>query len=234
MTAKLSFLLLALVAFAPRLAHADESVPVQRTPLFPVEVAPPIPMGRAVLLHIDSSRPVTLELLAPEETRWRPLCVAPCDTDVPLDGIYRVTDRGMIPSMNMELEANPGDHLVLDVTARTYEQHATGRRLTITSYVAAAVGLGLEIGAIATTNASAQIALGVSGGGAAAVGIGCMISAWILLEQTSVSQTATSPATGRQSSVESPWTRLPTWQAPGSVEGTMPRVTNVPVWTARF
>jgi hypothetical protein len=61
-----------------------------------------------------------------------------------------------------------------------------------------------------------------------------MIGAWILLEQTSVSQSATSPATGKRSSLDSQWMRVPTWHAAGAEEGVTPRVTNVPVWTARF
>src|ERR1700735_3235403 len=53
-------------------------------PLLPTAPSPP-----TVRVHLTVSRPVTLEILSSEETRWHPVCAAPCDAEVPLEGVYR-------------------------------------------------------------------------------------------------------------------------------------------------
>jgi hypothetical protein len=176
---------------------------------------------------------VTLEVLSQEDTRWRPLCVAPCDADVPLMGTYRVVDRGMLPSGPLELEAAPGDSVVLDVGVRTYDQYRTGERLTIASYIIGAVGLGLEIGALAVDSSSdAQPALVWSGLGAAVVAVGCTIGAYILREPTSLSQSSTTPGPKRLATEPRAFTRVPVWNDAHTVAAAP--ATNVPLFSTSF
>jgi hypothetical protein len=219
-----------------RRAAADEplAIPVVTTPADPALAPSQGPRLPTVRAHLNASRPVTLEVLSPEELRWRPLCVAPCDADVPLEGVFRVVDHGMVPSGGLELEARPGDTVVLDVNARTYEQQRTGRRLTITGYIAGAVGLGLEVGALAVDSSSdAQPVLLWAGVGAAALAIACTISSYILLEPTNLSQSSASPTAPRVARETNPWARLPVWRESDGARGAAP-TTNMPLFSLRF
>jgi hypothetical protein len=164
-----------------------------------------------------------LELLTPEETRWQRICESPCDGEVPLDGMYRVSGHGLAPSRILELEANPGDRVVVDVTPRTFDEHRTGDRLIITSYIAGAVGLGLEIGALSIDPSSpAQPALLWTGVGAAALAIGCTIGGYVLLQPTGLSQSEVTPG------------RVAVWRDVDPLGRGMPRPTNVPLFTTTF
>lgn len=210
-------------------APVAPSAPPAYTPLPFSPLLPPPPRAprRSVWVHVESHHPVVLELLTPEETRWQRICEAPCDGEVPLDGVYRVSGHGLAPSRLLELEANPGDRVVVDVNARTYEQHRTGDHLILTSYIAGAVGLGLEIGALSVDASSpAQPALVWSGVGAAALAIACTISGYILLQPTGLSQSSVTAG--------APVSRLPVWREVDPASRGAARVTNVPLFSTTF
>jgi hypothetical protein len=225
-------------------AYADDPAPPPPAPPLlleplpqppPPTVVPSAPRPPTVRVHLTVSRPVTLEILSPEETRWHPVCAAPCDAEVPLEGVYRVVDHGMLPSGPLEIEARPGDLVVLDVSVRTYNQFRAGERLTIASYVLGAVGLGLEIGALAVDSTSdAQPVLLWTGVGAAVAAISCTISAYILREPTSLSQSSASPPSGTGARATSPWTRAPVWRDPAGGDVIAPTATSLSLFSTRF
>ena len=199
----------------------------QELPVLPQQTAPradlfaPPPAGqRTVRVHVKSSRAVTLDTLGPEATFWKHLCEAPCDADVPLDGLYRVTAHGIQQSSPVELEAGPGDAVLLDVSIRTNEDRQTGERLIIASYVAAAAGLGLEIGALSINPSSdAQPVLLWSGIGVAAAAIAFTISGYVLQRPTSISQSV-----APRGSMAAAWTKLPVWHEPFAVSASSPKL----------
>jgi len=216
----------------PVLAHADDApvaVPAPPPPA-PVYAARP---SRSVWVHVNADRPVTLEALAPDESRWLRLCVAPCDTEVPLDAAFRVVDHGMMSSRVVELEASPGDRVVLDVNVRTNAEHETGEGLRIAGWIAAGVGLALEATALAVDPSSAaQPYLEWGGIGAAAATIALAISAYVTLQPSGLSQSSATPAPARAARGPSPWTRLPSWR---EAEGVVaPKPTTVPLFSATF
>src|SRR5579864_5553242 len=79
--------ILCLCLVRPALALAQEA---------PQTDAAPAPLRRAVFVHVDSPRPVNLQLRASDKRR-RPfysICTSPCDTYVPADGAYRIGGDG--------------------------------------------------------------------------------------------------------------------------------------------
>jgi hypothetical protein len=116
------------------------------------------------------------------------------------------------------------------VSAKSYEDHRTGQRLSIAGYVAGAVGLGLEIGALAVNSSSeAEPVLLWSGVGTAVAAVALAISSYILLQPTDLSQ---SSATHASREATAPWRRLPAWQARATPTG--PTITSLSLFSARF
>jgi hypothetical protein len=194
-------------------AVAPPPVPLQAPPaLRPSEAAPPglVANPRAVWMHVQAHRPVMLQLLAPYETRWAEVCWSPCEVAVPLDGAYRIAAPGIMGSRELELEANPGDRVVLDVNVRTVAEHRTAERLTIAGYIAGAVGLGLEIGALAVNSDTAQEALLWSGAGAAVAAITLAITSYVMGQPSGLSQASASPMSGPPAALGP---ALPPWKA---------------------
>jgi hypothetical protein len=228
----------------PLPAPASSPVPPPPPPAPLVEVRPAPPAGatptpappasqRSVWIHIDSSRTVMLQHLAPFDTTWRATCFSPCDSIAPLDGTYRVVAPGIVWSREVELEAQPGDKVVLEIHARTLEQRRTAEALGIASYVAGGIGLGLEIGAISVSSSTAQTALVAAGVGAAVTGLTLVITSLVLNRPTGISQSAFKPVAG--STVEPPARQAEAQAHDGDLRGGwLPRAMNVPVLTLTF
>jgi hypothetical protein len=218
----------------PSLAHAQEGPPLM--PPIPQATAPnmaPVNPARAVWVHLHSDRPVMLEAIGPDETRWRRICVAPCDAEVSLDDVYRVAGPGILASRGIELEASPGERVVLDVNAKTYDDHKTGERLTIAGWVVAGVGLALEVGALSiNSDSSAEPVLLWSGVGAAGAAVALAISSYIMLQPTGVSQSVQAAPVTNAPRAGEPWTRLPVWReaAPAGAA----RATTIPLFSTSF
>jgi hypothetical protein len=173
---------------APAFAQDDEVVPPPS--------APPLPSPRSVWIHIDSGRVVMLQHLAPFDTVWTETCFSPCDAFAPLDGTYRIVAPAIVSSREVELEAQPGDKVVLDIHARTLAQRRTAETLSLASYVAGGVGLALEIGALSVNSRTAQTALIAAGVGAAVTGLTFVITSLVLGQPTGVSQSIFRPVGG--------------------------------------
>jgi hypothetical protein len=155
----------------------------------PPVIVPAVPAVRGAVVHVTADRAVMLQLLSSNDTRWRDVCLSPCDLEVPLDAVYRVIAPGIMPSRELELEASPSDRVTLDVNVRSLAQHRTAERLTIAGYVLGAAGLGLEIAALAIDSSSgAEPVLLWSGAGAAVAAISLTITSYVLGQPTGVSQ----------------------------------------------
>ena len=226
---------------APSLARADEPAPsAPMPPLLPSEPvlitpAPPPPpsAARSVVAHVAADDPVLLQFLSPDETRWRTVCASPCDTAIPLDGVYRVVAHGMQTSRTLEIEAEPGAHVLLKVHAKSNDDYATAERLGIAVYVTLGVGLALEVAALAVNSSSdAEPALLWSGIGVAAVGVSMEIASLVLRQPTTISQSVV--AAGGTARARSPWIRSPMWHDLKPASQGAPVVTSVPVFSTTF
>ncbi len=114
------------------------SVPPALTPPQPLPPPPPRfvgPAPRMVWVHVDAPQQVLLQFLSMEDTRWQPVCLSPCDLQVPLDGAYRAVAPGMVSSREVEIEAGPGDRVSLEIHVRTLAQRQTADRLRIAGYI---------------------------------------------------------------------------------------------------
>jgi hypothetical protein len=182
--------------------------------------------ARAVWVHVNADRLVMLQHLAPFDTRWTEACLSPCDTMIPLDGTYRVVAPGIVWSREVELEAAPGERVVLDVHPRTLAQHRTAERLVIASYIVGAVGLGLEIGALGVNSDAAQTGLIVGGAGAAAAALALVITSFVMGGPTGLSQSSSAPASAMAPG------RSP--EGPRERDVKLPVATTVPLFRAAF
>jgi hypothetical protein len=239
-TMRLSPALLAVVAAAtlglPTPARAQE-FPAPTLQGAPSPFAPPpmVMMRPTVMVHVKADQPVMLEALGPQDTRWTRVCVAPCDMEVPLDSVYRVTGPGMVPSRTVELEAAPRDRVTLDVGVRTTGDHRTGEGLYVASWVAAGVGLALGAGALAMDPSStAEPILLWSGIGVEGAMVAMAITSYVLLQPSGLSQSVTRPEPGRVGGGPDTLTRLPIWREANTSSLSAPRVTTVPIFSTSF
>ncbi len=254
----LSSLVTCIACLAPTLAHAQEPSPLaplpapavaptpeslsplppgpppSRPPMY-VPVPPPAP--HTVFVHVDAARPVMVQLLSPYDTRWHDVCLSPCDTELPLEGTYRVAAPGIMGSRELELEATPGERVVLDVNVRTLAQHRTAERLTIAGYIAGAAGLGLEIAALAVnSDSTADAALIWSGAGAAVAAITLAITAYVMGQPSGLSQSSAGPMVAAPvGAVPGPLSvRQPLWTARTGETPRLPPMTTIPILTSTF
>ncbi len=79
-----------------------------------VVVAPaPGPQG-AAYVHIDADSDIRIERQV--GAQWVGMCNAPCDRDLPLEGIYRIAGAGVRNSHTFHLSAShPGDRIIIAV-----------------------------------------------------------------------------------------------------------------------
>ncbi len=184
------------------------------------------PAPRMVWVHVDAPQQVLLQFLSMEDTRWQPVCLSPCDLQVPLDGAYRVVAPGIVSSREVEIEAGAGDRVSLAVHVRTLAQRQTADRLRIAGYISAAVGLGLAVAAISVdSSSSAQPALAAASVGTGVAGLALTITSYVLGEPSSISQsrTATSGAL-----------RMPVWREARLEDRGLPRALGLPLLTIRY
>lgn len=90
-------------------ARVDENGNTAQAPSAPA--APPPGREGSVVVHMDVDEGLTLE--RQEGRGWAVVCSAPCDREIPLDGIYRVNGSGVRPSAPMSFTAKAGEHIVI-------------------------------------------------------------------------------------------------------------------------
>jgi hypothetical protein len=192
-------------------------------------------------VHLTSDRPVTLERRSEDPGYWSPVCSLPCDTNVPLRAVYRITGRGTRASAPFQLEARPGERIVIDVKRAAVAGLAGGIVLVSTGPLVGLLGVALlavtssaqTSGALSATNSQNQggvVGLGVVlsvGGLAMTVGGILMIAN---NAHTHVSQEPTPQAAPPPNDA---WLRTPSWREDRTV-GALPRATEVPLFHTTF
>ncbi len=142
---------------------------------------PPPPVTGTATVHLDGAAGVTVFQQAGSD--WHPVCVAPCDRALALDGYYRLGGEGVRPSKIFRLLAKPGERLVLTVEASSETAHGLGIVLVTTSGIAASIaylGFVASIGNDSSyrhdSNESAWGATLLGSGVLAVVGVGLLVA----------------------------------------------------------
>lgn len=219
-----------------------EAQPAPAPPIVIPLTPPSAPRSPRAWVHVQGGPHLLLEAVAPGETDWKPVCRAPCDVQVPLDALYRVTASGMQMSKSVHLEAGEGDRVVLDVDPTSEVAHAGGEALIILGGVGLIAG-GVMLYADAVDAAacnvpggggcSASTALLWAGIGSAAVGAVALIGGIKMVQPTSLEQSTSGGEPRPGSARNDAWRRLPIWHE--SVEtATAPRATTLPLLSGTF
>jgi len=255
-SAVLAALTFALSGRAYAQAAAATPLAVPASPANPV-----VPMDRqTVWVHVRADRPVTLVTVRAGETTEEPVCDAPCDYPVPLDGLYGVTGPGMQPSGLLRLKAAPEDTVSLDVSPASKSSRETGEWLAGAGAAAFITGGVIDLvfvvsGAVGLT--SGQFAEGPpSNSGAfppallyaswgleaaaiplAIAGVALMMRSTGLKQSRTLTTDQSKVAGQKVAGPSNPWTRLPVWRETREVDPTragLPRVASVPLFSTSF
>lgn len=103
--------------------------------------APAVKRVPAILVHIESPRKVRLERRPSDEYEWEEVCTSPCDKPVPASDEYHVIANGMKASPPFQLEAQPGQRVVLTIDPASKGWFAVGIISGIVGAIAGIYGL---------------------------------------------------------------------------------------------
>jgi hypothetical protein len=212
------------------------------------QVAPPAAAANA-WVHLEASPDVVLESIVAREA---PLCNAPCDVEVPLDGYYRVTGPSILPSSGFRLKALPGERVILTVDGASKAVHAGGTNTMVAGGVVAAVGaaviLYLGAGVLVCagsggqacplpSNVSVFAGLGIGGLGALGAGGVVALTGYAVKAHgsTAVDQTAAAvESRAPRVAKDDRWLRTPTWLEHPESRGALPAPVGVPILSRSF
>jgi hypothetical protein len=79
-----------------------------------------------VTVHIQSSRPVSLEHRAPGQSAWEFVCGSPCDQAISTTDEYHIVGTGLNDSKPFMVDTSSGDKITLDVSPATHGKYNTG------------------------------------------------------------------------------------------------------------
>jgi hypothetical protein len=119
--------------------HVRATAPDESSnPLASPPVTPPSYAEPTVLVHFESTEPALLVKLG-DRYEAVDACAAPCDRELPLDGLYRIDGATIRSSSAFHLDGKRGEQIVVRVSPRTRAAHATANTV---SYWGAGITLG--------------------------------------------------------------------------------------------
>jgi hypothetical protein len=210
--------------------------------------------GPLVLVHIETQRRVTLDRRNPgDDQAWVTACESPCDVQLPLNNDYRIVGEGIWASSEFELEANPGQRVVIKVNPATRLARTAGIVVAGAGLLAAIIGIYV-VAVAATTNcintvnttgcdssgAGTTIGWVIVAAGLVTAGVGGVL---ILMNlRTGQSQEIQSPAHGglwrgdlaRARGTDDPYKRLPMFRDPAPADRAMPLPKSLPLLSGTF
>jgi hypothetical protein len=238
-----------LVSASPGRAQESPAVPA---PIVRQRATPkPAPPSTAKV-RIDSTATVTLEALADSSGDWKPICQSPCDVDVPMDALYRVTGPATVTSRSFHLLPVPnGGRVVLDVDPTSKATPVGTKALRIGGAVTLGVGVALMGADALGTFLCSPGFLGSAGGAppggcsnstllwsglaAAAVGATALILGLAMGQSTGVQQSSRrNDAPGGTSAGNDGWIRLPSWRDASPAMGALPTPASAAVFSFAF
>jgi hypothetical protein len=165
---------------------------------------------------------------------------------VPIGREYRITGDGVRPSRAFPIEAAPGQHVTISVSAAS--RGAFGAGVALSSLGAVAVGIGLVIlvvGAVGTTscdingfctNNPPNSSVETAGAVVALAGAGVMVGGIVLM--VSNARTKTFQSVGALVSPtarpETAWLRAPIWHDVARDSSPLPKATTFPLLSRSF
>ncbi len=203
--------------------------------------------GPTALVHIESSRPVTLDRRNPgDDEPWVTACESPCDVQLPLNNDYRIVGQGIWASSEFDLEGQPGQRVVIKVNPATRLARTAGivvagvglLAITIGVYVVAFAALAKCAGSVtsacksdSTGGTAVGVVLILGGVAAMAVGGVMVLVNW----RTGQSQEVQSRGSAKLDwPVDDRYTRLPTFRDPSPVERFAPATSTIPLFSGSF
>jgi hypothetical protein len=129
------------------------------------------PAGPRALVHIESERPLRLEVLEPPR-KFHFVCASPCDVQVDLNATYRIVGDGVRATSSFQLQARPGQAVLVEVDTSSKAGFVGGIVLTSVAFPVALVGLVVAVMGGAVNSGGATTAGTALGLGGLAGGIG--------------------------------------------------------------
>lgn len=216
------------------------------SPYYPTPgAAPPAPHGPvpSATVHIESDSPVSIERR--EGRAWVYACSAPCDSELPLAPLYRISGTEVRSSSAFHLNARPGDHVVLDVNTASKGSFTGGIVLTgvgggamlvgaMVLYVVAVFDVADRASGVSTPSSDGNtntVGWVMVGAGAAALTVGVILLAGNVHSKVDQSQQNQTPPKPRGDA----WLRTPSWHDDKSAGAAgIPKVVGVPLFETRF
>ena len=224
-----------------RIARAGATPP----PPAPAAIAPPPANAATVTVRIESEEAAVLERR--EGRRWGPVCSAPCNQAMPLDGSYRISGPGIRNSPPFMLAGTDGSTVVLRVDAASRSAFTGGIvSLGTGPFLALVGGFVLLAAAITDTNNSISYAARAEGSGGSGTGtdtstektvgwtlvgggLALAVIGGIVVGANAHSTVEQSGAAPRNDA----WLRTPTWTS-RSEGPSLPRATGTTLFQAHF
>ncbi len=133
--ATVQFVLVSTPAFAQPPADSAAGTPPPAAATTPAPVAnptvPPTPVAGSVTVHINSSKPVSLERFAAGGQGWEFACSSPCDQAFSSSDQYRIVGAGLNESKTFLLDTSMGEKVTLDVSPGQKNKYSTGEWVLI-------------------------------------------------------------------------------------------------------
>lgn len=205
--------------------------PTTANPTTPVIAEKPVPK---VTVHVESTRPVELQLNEETSLDWKVVCASPCDVELPIGRLYRIDAPGVRRSKPFTLRGVPGGTQLLDVDAGSSAGHTVG--MVFTSIGSPIVLIGGIVVAVHLGNGNTDSVQG----SAIATGVGlAFFVPGLYLTISNDGTTVVQSRGGRTAAAErdpelavGARTRLPTWR---SADGpTMPAAPTISLFRGTF
>jgi hypothetical protein len=137
--ATVQFVLVSTPAFAQPPSDTTAPAPAAATPAPAADApavtanptVPPTPIAGKVTVHIQSSKPVSLERYAAGGNGWEFACSSPCDQSLSTSDQYRIVGTGLNESKTFLLDTSVGEKVTLDVSPGSKAKSSTGTWLLV-------------------------------------------------------------------------------------------------------
>lgn len=233
---------------------AATGTPAAATPIqkMPNSTAPM--SGPTVLVHIETSRPITLDRRNPgEDQPWVTACESPCDVQLPLNNDYRIVGEGIWASSEFELEGSAGQRVVVKVAPATRLTRTAG--IVVAGAGLLAIIIGVYVVAIAAaascTSFNSNGSCASDTGGGVAIGVVLMLGGLVTMAvggiiilanwRTGESQEVQSPTKAARifdvpgvANSDNPFKRSATFREPSAVDKLAPVGVTFPIFGGTF
>lgn len=154
---------------------------------------------KTAMVHIESERPVRLEAqTGPKAFNF--VCASPCDKELDLDALYRITGDGVRTSRPFSIEAQAGQRIVIEVDPGSKGAFVGGIILVSVSPVVSLIGLVVwAVNAVDGSDGGRTAGVGIAIGGLVGLTAGIIMLATNASTKQTQSVVGPAPAAPRAS-----------------------------------